>query len=273
QIPDPGVFEKLGVFYLGAERDSMASGAMQPVLYDSRDLTTHAVCVGMTGSGKTGLCTCLLEEAALDNVPAIIIDPKGDLANLLLTFPDLSAGSFEPWVDPGNAERKGQSVGEYAAATAEQWRKGLAGWGENGERIAALRRAVEMRIYTPGSDSGLQLSVLKSFTAPPPEIINDGDAFRERISGSVSGLLTLLGIDADPLRSREHILLASILEHEWQAGRDCGLPELIRLISTPPFTQVGILDLESFYPGKDRMELAVTLNNLLASPSFAAWAV
>ncbi|MCB1185910.1 DUF87 domain-containing protein [bacterium] len=273
QIPDPGVFEKLGVFYLGAERDSVASGTMQPVLYDSRDLTTHAVCVGMTGSGKTGLCTCLLEEAALDGVPAIIIDPKGDLANLLLSFPDLSAESFEPWVDPGNAERKGQSVAEYAAATAELWRKGLAGWGEDGERIAALRRAVEMRIYTPGSDSGLQLSVLKSFSAPPAEIVNDGDAFRERISGSVSGLLTLLGIDADPLRSREHILLASILEHEWKAGRDCGLPELIRMISTPPFTQVGILDLESFFPGKERMDLAVTLNNLLASPSFGAWAV
>ncbi|MCB1217021.1 DUF87 domain-containing protein [bacterium] len=246
---------------------------MQPVLYDSRDLTTHAVCVGMTGSGKTGLCTCLLEEAALDGIPAIVIDPKGDLANLLLTFPDLSAESFERWIDPGSAQRKGQSVAEFAAATAELWRRGLAGWGEDGERIAALRRAVEMRIYTPGSDSGLPLSVLKSFSAPPAEIINDGDAFRERISGSVSGLLTLLGIDADPLRSREHILLASILDNEWKAGRDCGLPELIRLISTPPFSQVGILDLESFYPGKERMELAVTLNNLLASPSFGAWAV
>lgn len=215
QIPDPQVFEKLGVFYLGATRESMAAGEPEPVLYDSRDLTTHAVCVGMTGSGKTGLCTCLLEEAAIDGVPAIAIDLKGDLANLLLTFPELDAASFSPWVDPGAAERKGQTTEEFAQATADLWRKGLAGWGQDGGRIARMRNAVEMRIYTPGSDSGLQLSVLKSFTVPPAEILEDGDALRERIAGSVSGLLTLLGIDADPLRSREHILLASILEHEW----------------------------------------------------------
>ena len=272
QIPDPAVFEKLGVFYLGAERESLKAGAPVPVLYDSRDLTTHAVCVGMTGSGKTGLCTCLLEEAALDGVPAIALDLKGDLANLLLTFPDLSAESFEPWVDPGNAARKDQSVAEYATATAEQWRKGLASWGEDGARIAALRKSVEMRVYTPGSDAGLQLSVLKSFSAPAAAILADGDAFRERVAGSVSGLLTLLGIDADPLRSREHILLASILDHEWRSGRDAGLAELIRLINTPPFSQVGILDLDSFFPAKERMGLAAALNNLLASPSFSAWA-
>jgi hypothetical protein len=272
KIPDPAVFEKLGVFYLGATRVSQQAGQPAPVLYDSRDLTTHAVCVGMTGSGKTGLCTCLLEEAALDGVPAIALDLKGDLANLLLTFPDLSAESFEPWVDPGNAARRDQSVSEYAAATAKQWKNGLAAWGQDGARIAALRKAVEMRIYTPGSDSGRQLSVLKSFSAPPAAILADGDAFRERVAGSVSGLLTLLGIDADPLRSREHILLASILEHEWRAGRDAGLAELIRLINTPPFTQVGILDLDSFFPSKERMGLAASLNNLLASPSFGAWA-
>lgn len=272
QTPDPAEFEKLGVFYLGAERESLRAGQPVPVLYDSRDLTTHAVCVGMTGSGKTGLCTCLLEEAALDGVPAIALDLKGDLANLLLTFPDLSAESFEPWVDPGNAARKDQSVSEYAAATAKQWQDGLASWGQDGARIAALRRAVEMRVYTPGSDAGLQLSVLKSFSAPAAAILADGDAFRERVAGSVSGLLTLLGIDADPLRSREHILLASILDFEWRAGHDCGLAELIRLINTPPFSQVGILDLDSFFPAKERMGLAASLNNLLASPSFAAWA-
>ncbi len=271
QIPDPQVFEKLGVFYLGAERASLQAGTPAPVLYDSRDLTTHAVCVGMTGSGKTGLCTCLLEEAALDGVPAIAIDLKGDIANLLLTFPDLSAESFEPWIDPGAAERKGQTVPEFARATAEMWRKGLAGWGEDGERIGKLRKSVEMRVYTPGSDAGLQLSVLKSFNAPVAAIMEDGDAFRERVSGSVSGLLSLLGIDADPLRSREHILLASILDHEWRAGRDCGLAELIRLINAPPFAQVGILDLDSFFPPKERMGLAAALNNLLASPSFSAW--
>ena len=272
RIPDPAVFEKLGVFYLGAERESVRSGELRPVLYDSRDLTTHAVCVGMTGSGKTGLCTCLLEEAALDGIPAIAIDLKGDLANLALAFPGLSAAEFEPWVDPAAASRKGQTPAEYAAATADKWRTGLAQWGQDGNRIRQFRDSVELRIYTPGSEAGLPLSVLKSFNAPPPELINDGDAFRERISGAVSGLLALLGIEADPLRSREHILLATILDTEWRADRDCDLAALIRLIAKPPFSSVGVLDLDTFYPDKDRMGLAALLNNLLASPSFSAWA-
>jgi len=190
--PKPSVFEKLGVFYLGAERASFKAGQPAPVLYDSRDLTTHAVCVGMTGSGKTGLCTCLLEEAALDGVPAIAIDLKGDLANLLLAFPRLSAADFAPWVDPGTAARKGLNPAEFAAKTAALWKNGLAQWGEDGARIKRLKASVDWRIYTPGSSAGQPLSVLKSFSAPPQELLKDDDAFRERISGSVSGLLTLL---------------------------------------------------------------------------------
>ncbi|MBN2082781.1 ATP-binding protein [bacterium] len=266
------VFEKLGVFYLGAERASFKAGQPLPVLYDSRDLTTHAVCVGMTGSGKTGLCTCLLEEAAIDGVPAIAIDLKGDLANLLLTFPRLAPADFAPWVDPGAAARKGLTPDEFAAKTAELWKSGLAQWGEDGARIQRLKDSVDWRIYTPGSSAGQPLSVLKSFSAPAPELLTDDDAFRERISGSVSGLLTLLDIDADPLKSREHILLSNILEYEWRGGRDCGLPELIQLIGQPPFKRVGVLELDTFYPAKARLELAVTLNNLLASPSFSIWA-
>src|SRR5262245_45044705 len=204
-------FEKLGKLYLGRLFDPGASAATDELLlYDSRDLTTHAVCVGMTGSGKTGLSIALLEEAAIDGIPAIAIDPKGDLGNLLLTFPELRPGDFRPWIDEAEAARKGLSPDVHAAATAEAWRAGLAAWGQDGARIERLRSSVDLRIYTPGSSAGAPLTVLRSFSAPARELVDDADAFRERIQTTVSGLLALLGIDADPLRNREHILLASL---------------------------------------------------------------
>ncbi|MDP6442842.1 MAG: ATP-binding protein [Pirellulaceae bacterium] len=265
-------FEKLGVFYLGRRHDLQAGETTdEPLLYDTKDLTTHAVCVGMTGSGKTGLCLSLLEEAGIDGIPAIVIDPKGDLGNLLLTFPNLAAEEFLPWVDESVALREGQTAAQYAAAQAKLWRDGLAQWGQDGERIARFREAVDLAIYTPGGDAGLPLTVLKSFAAPPAAVIEDRDAFSERISSAASGLLALLGIDADPVRSREHILIANILDRAWRAGRSLDLAALIREIQSPPFETVGILDLESFFPAGDRGQLAMTLNNLLASPSFGAW--
>jgi hypothetical protein len=265
-------FEKLGAFYLGRayDADSGEVGS-EPILYDSKDLTTHAVCVGMTGSGKTGLGVALLEEAIIDGIPVIAIDPKGDLGNMLLTFPNLSASDFAPWVDPGEAARKGRSPEEQASATAAMWKKGLADWGQNGKRIKLYRDAAEPCIYTPGSNAGAQISLLQSFAAPPAALLEDGDAMRERVSASVSGLLALLGIDADPIRSREHILLSMMIDRAWREGRDLDLPSLIRGIGEPPFDRVGVFDLESFFPSSERFELAMTLNNLVASPSFAAW--
>ena len=267
-LPD---YEKLGVFYLGREFNPEEKAPGPPLLYDSRDLTTHAVCIGMTGSGKTGLCLSLLEEAALDAVPAIVIDPKGDLGNLLLTFPELQAADFEPWVDPGEAARKGQGVADFAAATAETWRKGLAEWGQDGERIRRLRAAADISIYTPGSEAGKPLSVLRSFAAPAAGVLDDATALKERIAGSVSGLLGLLGIEADPIRSREHILLAAILDTAWRRGESLDLASLIGQVQRPPFDKVGVFDVESFFPAKDRTELALRINGLLASPGFAAW--
>jgi hypothetical protein len=265
-------FEKLGAFYLGRTYD-IDQGNIQDdlLLYDAKDLTTHAVCVGMTGSGKTGLCLSLLEEAAIDQIPAIAIDPKGDLGNLLLTFPDLRPADFRPWIEEGDAARKGLSPDDYAKNVAATWKKGLAGWGQDGARIAALRDAAEINIYTPGSHSGLPLSVLRSFRAPGPKLREEPDALRERVLATVSGLLALLGIEADPIRSREHILLSNILDTRWRGGKSLDVAALIREIQEPPLTTVGVLDLESFYPGKDRFDLAMTLNNLLASPGFAAW--
>jgi hypothetical protein len=265
-------YEKLGVFYLGREYDA-ATGALRddPVLYDSRDLTTHAVCVGMTGSGKTGLCLSLLEEAAIDGIPAICIDPKGDLGNLLLNFPALSPQEFEPWVDPADAQRKGVSVAELAAKTAETWKNGLAEWAQPPERIAKLRDAVDVAIYTPGAETGLPLSVLRSFAPPPPELLADSAALRDRVGAVVSGLLSLLGRDADPLQSREHILLANILEHAWREGVALDMAGLIGAVQKPPFDKVGAFDLETFFPAKERLALAMAINNLLASPGFSTW--
>jgi hypothetical protein len=265
-------YEKLGAFYLGKVFDP-ASGrtADEPLLYDSRDLTTHAVCVGMTGSGKTGLCLGLLEEAAIDGIPSICIDPKGDLGNLLLTFPELAPQDFAGWVDAGEAARRNLPIEQYAAQVAEQWRGGLAEWDQPPERIARLRNAVDAAIYTPGSDSGLPLSILQSFTPPPAELLSDSGALAERIGSVVSGLLTLLGRDADALKSRDHILLSNVLEQAWRAGQAIDLAGLVAAVQKPPLQKLGALDLDTFFPAKDRLELALAINGLLASPRFSAW--
>ena len=265
-------WDKLSSFYLGRRFDVGADAITdETLLYDSKDLCTHAVCLGMTGSGKTGLCLSLLEEAALDGIPAIAIDPKGDIGNLKLNFPQLRAQDFKEWVDPGEATRKGMDKAAYARKTADTWRKGLAEWGQDGERMQRLKAAADVSIYTPGSTAGLPLAVLRSFTAPPQALLDDADAMRERVQGAVSGLLAMLGIDPDPIRSREHILLSNILDTAWRQGRDLNLAALIREIQAPPFKQIGVFDLESFFPANDRFALAMTLNNLLASPGFSVW--
>ena len=265
-------FEKLGSFYLGKEYDVAKKKLTDRLLmYDARDLTTHAVCVGMTGSGKTGLCIDLLEEAAIDNVPALIIDPKGDITNLLLTFPDLNPGDFRPWINVDDARRKGLSEEEFAAKQAELWRKGLASWGEDGARIRMLRESADLVIYTPGSDAGIPVSILQSFAAPPLSWDTEAELLRERVQGTVSALLGLVGIEADPVRSREHILLANLFEHFWRRGEDLDLPKLILAIQTPPIRQLGVFDIDTFFPQKERFGLAIALNNIIAAPSFQNW--
>jgi phage host-nuclease inhibitor protein Gam len=265
-------YEKLGVFYLGRPYDlARSEAAPAPLLYDSRDLLTHAVCVGMTGSGKTGLLIAMLEEAAIDRIPALVIDPKGDLANILLTFPDLKPEDFAPWVDPDAAARQGLTPEQLAAKEAETWRSGLAKWDQTPERIARLREAADFAIYTPGSTAGLPISILASFAAPPPEMIEDGDLMRERVQTLVSSLLALLEIDSDPMRGREHILLSTIFDTAWRKGESPDLASLIAQIQKPPVDRIGVLDLESFYPAKERFELAMACNSLLGSPGFAAW--
>jgi hypothetical protein len=266
------ILEKLGEFYLGTEYDVKAQGLGESrVLYDSKDLVTHAVCVGMTGSGKTGLCLALLEEAAIDGIPAIIIDPKGDLSNLLLTFPNLEPRDFRPWVNEDDARAQGVTPDELAAQQATMWRTGLAESGQNGERIAKLRAGAEFAIYTPGSNAGLPVSVLKGFVCPAQEVKDDAEVYRERIAGTASSLLGLMGIDADPLQGREHILLSAIIADAWEKGETVDLAMLIQRIQMPPFETLGVMSLENVYASKDRFSLAMALNNLLASPGLGAW--
>lgn len=265
-------FEKLGVFYMGRPYDLAAKQAKPGwLLYDSKDLVTHAVCVGMTGSGKTGLCLALLEEAAIDNIPAIIIDPKGDLGNLMLTFPSLKGEDFQPWINEDDARKKGLAPVDYAKAQAELWAKGLAGWQQDGARIQRLRDAADVVIYTPGSNAGLPVSILKSFAAPAADVREDAELLRERISTTVTSLLGLLGVEADPIQSREHILLSTILDQTWKNEEDLDLAALIHAIQSPPVSKIGVMDVESFFPSKDRFALAMKLNNLLAAPGFQAW--
>jgi len=265
-------YEKLGSFYLGRIYDPAAGKAGDGlILYDSKDLVTHAVCFGMTGSGKTGLCIALLEEAAIDGVPALVIDPKGDISNLLLTFPDLSPGDFLPWINEDDARRKGMAPEEFAAKQAELWKNGLASWGQDASRIRRLKDAADFAVYTPGSTAGLPVSILKSFSAPGPGIVDDPELLRERVNATTSALLGLLGMEADPVQSREHILLATILTNAWKQGKDLDLAALIQAVQTPPMTRIGVLDVEAFYPAKERFALSMALNNLLASPGFEAW--
>lgn len=260
-------------FYLGRLFDEKnGKVAAKPLEYDSADLTTHAVVTGMTGSGKTGLCVALLEEAALNGIPAIIIDPKGDLTNLLLHFPDLAPSDFQPWIDPEVVRRANKTPEQASEEAANAWRNGLKEWGIKPERIQELKDAVDFAVFTPGSDSGIPVSVLSSLAAPGLDWESNREVLRERISSTATALLGLVGMNnLDPISSREHILLSNIFEEHWSQGRDIELTELILQTQTPPFDKLGAFPVDTFFPPKDRMALAMTLNNILAAPAFQAW--
>ncbi|HUP81366.1 MAG TPA: ATP-binding protein, partial [Pirellula sp.] len=196
---------------------------------------------------------------------------KGDLGNLLLAFPNLAPSDFQEWIEPSEATRQGKPIEEIAAETANRWRTGLSDWHQPADRIQRFRDSVDITIFTPGSNVGVPLTVLKSFDAPPLAVREDSETMREKVASASSGLLTLLGIDADPLTSREHILVSNIFDHAWKNGNKLSLEDLIRQIQLPPIKKIGVIDLDSFYSPADRAKLAMSLNNLLASPSFAGW--
>ena len=260
-------------FYLGKVFDAQAQKRTEtPLLYDPADLTTHAVVVGMTGSGKTGLCLDLLEEAALNGIPALMIDPKGDITNALLHFPNLAPQDFQPWVNPDQARRAGKTLEQTALETANLWRQQLAAWDIQPERILALKNAATFAVYTPGSDAGIPVSILASLKAPVIPWEGNREILREKISGTVTALLSLVGLqDIDPVRSREHILLSNIFEQAWSQGKDLDLGELILQTQSPPFPKLGVFDVNTFFPEKERFTLAMLLNNILAAPAFQTW--
>lgn len=242
------------------------------VAYDPSDLTTHGVIVGMTGSGKTGLGVILLEEALGEGLPTLVIDPKGDMGNLRLLFPDFAGSDFAPWVSADEARGEGMTIEELGQKTADLWKKGVSGWDPGLEAIRTLKDTVDVTIYTPGSRAGVPVNVVGSLAAPDIDWDLDAETGRDEIEGFVSGLLTLADIDADPLSAPEHILLANIIEHAWSRGRDLDLAALIGQVQDPPMRKLGVFEVDTFFPPKDRTALAMRLNGLVASPSFASWA-
>jgi hypothetical protein len=260
-------------FYLGKTFDpQQAKTSDQLILYEPADLTTHAVVVGMTGSGKTGLCIDLLEEAALNHIPALMIDPKGDMTNTLLHFPNLLAQDFQPWINPDQARHAGKTLEQVAAETAQLWKQGLTDWGIDQARLQSLKDSAQFAVYTPGSDAGIPINILASLKAPDLSWESNKETLRERIAGTATALLGLVGMsDIDPVRSREHILLSNIFENAWSQARDLDLGELIRQTQSPPFAKLGVFDVNTFFPEKDRFELAMLLNNILAAPTFQVW--
>ncbi len=261
-----------GSFHLGKIIDpATGKPGADDLVVGSGDLTTHGVVVGMTGSGKTGLAIVLLEEALLAGIPALIIDPKGDMGNLALTFPDLAAASFQPWVNASDAQAEGITVEALAEKTATSWREGLAAQGIGPERIQQLKDAADVTLYTPGSSAGVPLNVIGSLRAPELSWETEAETLRDEIEGTVTSLLGLVGVTADPLSSREHVLLSNLIENAWRAGRDLDLGALIGEIQSPPLRKLGVFEIDAFFPPKDRTELALKLNALIASPAFAAW--
>ncbi len=261
-----------GSFHIGYELDPATGKAgADEVVIGSSDLTTHGVVTGMTGSGKTGLAVVLLEEARLAGIPTLVLDPKGDMTNLALVFPDLRAASFRPWVSEADAQAAGVSADEYAEQQATVWREGLAANGIGPDRLQALHDAGDVTIYTPGSTAGVPLNVVGSLRAPPLSWDTDTEALRDEIEGTVTSLLALVGIAADPLSSREHVLLSNLIENAWRAGRDLDLGMLIGEVQAPPIRKLGVFEIDQFFPPADRTKLAFTLNALVASPTFAAW--
>jgi len=263
-------YEKLGLFYLGKDIDKQSLEATEALtLLKNKNFTTHATIIGMTGSGKTGLGVGIIEEAAIDNIPSIIIDPKGDMGNLCLTDPEFSAKSFGPWVSD-EAHAKEKDVAAYAEKIASMWKNGIEGFHQSSERVSKFNK-VKKTIYTPGSSAGVSVNVLSSLDVPPAQIMEDSDSFSSYINSTVSSLLSLIGVEADPVESKEYILLAQLITTSWLDDDDLSLEDLIGRIISPPFKKIGVLPLEAFYPQAERFKFATKFNSIIASPTFKAW--
>ncbi|UPT77587.1 DUF87 domain-containing protein [Sulfurovum sp. XGS-02] len=264
------IYEKLGLFYLGKEIDKQSMETTEALtLLKNKHFTTHAAIIGMTGSGKTGLGVGLIEEAVIDNIPSIIIDPKGDMGDLCLTDPTFSSASFEPWV-ADEAKSKDTNIHAYAKKISSIWKEGIESWGQSTQRVQKFHE-VKKTIYTPGSSAGISVNIMSSLEVPPTQIFEESDTFASYLKSTTTSLLALVGIHADPLESKAYILLAQIITRSWIAGEDLSIESIIGKILNPPFKKIGVLSLDDFYPQNDRFTLASKFNALLASPSFSLW--
>ena len=264
------IYEKLGLFYLGKDVDKTTMEALEVLtLLKNKNFTTHAAIIGMTGSGKTGLGAGIIEEAAIDNIPSIIIDPKGDMGDLCLSDPSFSSKTFEPWVRD-EALSKEKDPAEYAQQIATMWQEGIKSFGQDNSRVEKFH-TVAKTIYTPGSSAGVSINIISSLETPPPQIMEESDIFNAYLKSTVTSLLSLIGITADPLDSKEYILLAQIITNAWLREEDLSIETIIGRIINPSFKKIGVLSLDDFYSQNARFKLATKFNALLASPSFSLW--
>jgi len=264
------IYEKLGLFYLGKDIDKQRMEVTEALtLLKNKNFTTHAAIIGMTGSGKTGLGIGLIEEAAMDNIPSIVIDPKGDMGNLCLTDPAFSSDSFEPWVKDEASVKETDPV-VYAQKISAMWKEGIESWGQDVERVRKFHH-VKKTIYTPGSSTGVAINILSSLDVPPAEVMQDSDTFSSYLKSTATSLLSLVGIEADPLESKEYVLLAQIITQSWIGAENLSIEGIIGKIINPSFKKIGVLPLDNFYPQGARFALAAKFNALLASPSFSLW--
>jgi hypothetical protein len=261
--------DEKGKFYLGKKFKKKIEE--EKFLYKAEDLTTHAVVFGMTGSGKTGMSVTMLEEAIENDIPIIVIDPKGDVSNLKLIFPELSPEEFKKWVSPVEARKEGKTIDEYAKEVSERWKNGLKEWGIGKDKIKKIKDKSDVRIFTPGSSAGLKISILEGFKKPEEDFEGDEEAQVEKIRNSVSALLSLLDIESDPLKSKPHILISNLIEYYWRNGKSLSIEELIINIQKPPIKKLGVFDINQIIDEKERVELAFNINNIIASPSFRFW--
>ncbi len=247
------LYEKLELFYLGK---AAATGEL--TLLKNSDFTTHAAIIGMTGSGKTGLGIALIEEAMLDNIPTLIIDPKGDMGNLCYRSAAFDAADFVPWVGEERAE-----------TTAQSWKKGIESWHQDSERAARLKQ-VDVTLYTPGSNAGVSIDILSTLRAPDADLMQEADLYASVLSSTVASLLSLVGEESDA-HAKSFGFLSALIDHLWRHGGSFDFAHLIGAILLPPFERVGVLSLDQFFNQNERTRLANRFNSLIASPAFGAW--
>jgi hypothetical protein len=251
--------------YIGAHADLDGTPSDSRLRVPVDHWLTHAVVFGMTGSGKTGLLLVMVEEALRAGVPVLVLDVKGDLANLALGCSSSGPEAYAPFVHEGrDRERR-------AEALHRQRGESLAFWELSSDDGVALHESIALKILTPGSDAGEPLHLLSSLEHANPRWSTHASEARNALSAAISLVLRVMGRDDDPARSREHVLLSLLAERRLRAGEGATLDVLIGDLSEPPFETVGALALDEFVSVNERASLAAALNALLASPTFAAW--